>query len=58
MEIHEEDSLFAELRPKNHSFQLQKAIIIIILVLCLILIYLIWSYKNWRKISISKVLKK
>ena len=55
MDLEEEESLFADLRPQSASFPYQKATFVIIAATWLVLLYLIWSHYSWRKISISKV---
>lgn len=56
MELEEDDiNYFSKYQPKAHSFPSRKALYILLIFLCLILIYLIWSYQNWKIISLSKV---
>jgi hypothetical protein len=55
-ELEAEEEYFAKYKPQgNKIFPSRKAAMILIVFLLFIIFYLVWSYRNWRKISISKV---
>lgn len=54
-ELEAEQDFFLKYKPQGSKFPSRKAAMILILFLFFILIYFIWGYRNWRRISLSKV---